>query len=270
MQNPNACERWNARGSGAANFSHPDQRNIMKKTVLVVLWVMAVSWLGLSCANAQVKWEQDSGSPWSWFQSQTLWNELTQSVHEFFGTAVGAFLTQSLNTPHTIPPREWALISTQFLRGAGESGTWNRGTVLNGQWQLYAFSTGSGITTAFVTRIHDTRVVAAAMAASEYRRLPLADLNNTSAFRARVLNGLCEPFDAKCQRAGVTIFFKDKFDFNPEISNLLKKIMSQALLSECEQLRTDVNSAYSAKYGTPPPQCHVRADITFVNQLPHE
>lgn len=183
---------------------------------------------------------------------------------------MGAFLTQPPDTAHPVPMRKWALLSTQFLRGTGERGTWIRGTVLNGQWRLYAFSTGSGIPTAFVTQVNDTRVVAAAMTASEDGRLPLADVDNAAAFRARVLNGQCGPFDAKCRRANVTIFFKDKFDFNPEIRDVLKEVVSQALMRECKKLRADVNSGYLAEYGTPPPKCRVKVDIEFVNQLPHE
>jgi hypothetical protein len=242
----------------------------MKKTTLAVLWVLAASGLGLSCANAQVKWEEDSGRPLSRIEGHMFWNELTQSVDDFFGKAVGAFLAQSPDIAHPVPMRKWALLATQFLHGTGERGSWIRGTVLDGQWRLYALSTSSGIPTAFVTQANDTRVVAAAMTASEDGRLPLADVDNAAAIRARVLNEQCGPFDAKCRRANVTIFFKDKFDFNPQIRDVLTQVVSQALMRDCKQLRADVNSAYLAEYGTPPPKCQMKVDIEFVNQLPHE
>lgn len=75
------CVQWQA-----ANSSHPDQRKSMKKKILAVLWVLTASGLGLSCANAQVKWEQDSGRPWSWIEGHMFWNELTQSVDDFLAT----------------------------------------------------------------------------------------------------------------------------------------------------------------------------------------
>ncbi len=242
----------------------------MKKTIFVVLWVLSISGLGLSCANAQIKWEQDTAG-WSWVQDQTFWSELTLSLHEFFGDAVGAFLLQPFNVSHTAPAKKWALISTQFLQGGTEKGTWDRGTIINGQWRLYAFSTGSGVTTAFVTPIHDTRVVAAAMDAGEYRHFAPTDLDDQTAFMSHVLNGLCGPLDMKCQRADITIFFKDKFDFNPQISHALRKLMSKSILSSCKQLRVDaIKMGYVSKYGKPPPHCRVRVDIMFVNELPHE
>lgn len=247
----------------------------MRKVTVSLLLALAISGIGISHGYAQITWEKYTGG-WSWEQNQTFMSELIQSVHQFFGNAVGAYVSQS-NTPlthqdvavarPTVPPEKWALISTQFFGGPA-TGEYSRGTILDGHFRVYAFFTGgSGPVTAFVTPIHKTNIVAAAIVGNNCSALAPKEIGDAAAFKKH--------FGSKCQLSTVTVFFKDKLDFNPKIRDVLSKLMSSLPLSECRaspaySRGTLENKLYVSKYGHEPPRCRVPVNVEFLDQLSNE
>jgi hypothetical protein len=250
----------------------------MRKLRTSLLVASFVSVLGACYANAgvqtgsyaqtdtQIKWEKYRAG-WTWDQNQTFMDELRLSLKQFFGNSIGAYFEQLPESHHRIPLSKWALISTQFLDNQ-RVGNYGKGTILNGQWELYEFSDGTAPLTAWVTPVNSTTVVAAAINGSSCGLVKATVVADPAAFKKRFTN-------PDCFKPLVTIFFKDKFSYNKAIRNVLIRQMSQDLIRDCNHDLTHTPGAdsyrfYVAKHGHPPPPCRIPWKVVTLNELPQE
>ncbi|MGH8191579.1 MAG: hypothetical protein ACREP2_09050 [Rhodanobacteraceae bacterium] len=214
-------------------------------------------------AQSTVQWEPvDTVAPW--YMNQTLRDELQQSIREFFGNAVGTYFYKYGNKPFWGFSQDdnWQLISTQFIDIQG-SVYQRRGTILHGQWQLYAWSNPSGPVDAIVTAIGSTSVVAAAIVHMSCGSISRSNIHDVAIVKNHFF------VNPKCSKPVVTIFFKDAFAVDPAIRDVLAHWGSRQKIEDCKHDILHSNSlehkAYVTKFGAVP-SCWMHYKVKLLNR----
>lgn len=210
-----------------------------------------------------VQWEApDSVAPW--YANQALESELRSAVDTFFGNSVGAYSTNSvdMSSERFAENAKWQLISSQFFPPEGDKVDPVRGSILDGEFTLYAYYVDSIPVTMFVIPRDGGNVVAAAMVHGDCPPIAARDLPDAAAVKKH--------FDSPgCMQSALSIFFRNRASMNPQIRDVLMDVGVYRLLRECKHdilhnPATSVHREWIAKYGSIPP-CRVNWHVVFVD-----
>ncbi len=233
----------------------------------------AVLLLGTGAAHAgdQVKW--DTVSPIEpWYHNGEFTSTLNRSLRDFFGNAVGIYFTKPTDMPTGqakafAEDTQWHLISSQFYGPPGMHIDPRKGTILNGQWKLYAYEDqdDGGPISAFVTPLNSTKIVAAVIVSEYCSASPLSAHALADAARVRAYLHQCEPTSTYLPLSLVTIFFKNAFSVNPQIRDALLAYAAKPTRKQCV---SDTRALYAPEPvppGTLAKQCRVRWKVVLLD-----
>ncbi|HEU0276645.1 MAG TPA: hypothetical protein VFQ95_02310 [Rhodanobacteraceae bacterium] len=233
----------------------------------------AVLLLGTGAAHAsdQVNW--DTVSPIApWYSNHEFTSTLNRSLIDFFGNAVGMYFTKPTDTPTGqakafAEDTQWHLISSQFYGPPGMHIDPRKGTILNGQWEIYAYEQeddGAPIS-AFVTPINSTKVVAAMIVHVHCAAPHLSAHAMTDRAKVQANFHQCESRSTYPPIGMVTVFFKNKFSVNPQIRDALLAYATKPSVKLC---RAGVTAMYAPE---PVPRaiakrCRMRWKVKLLDQ----
>lgn len=213
---------------------------IMRMTFVSLAAVVLLLGTGAAHAGDQVKW--DTVSPIApWYFNHEFTSTLNGSLRDFFGNAVGVYFTKPTDTPTGqakafAEDTQWHLISSQFYGPPGMHIAPRKGTILNGQWEIYAYEDqddGAPIS-AFVTPINSTKVVAA-MIIHVYCAAPhLSARAMTDPAKVQANFHQCESMSTYPPIGMATVFFKSRFSVNSQIRDALLAYAAPPSIKICE------------------------------------